>query len=67
MREDIVTDNPANLAARAMLDAFMSAGAEHFDVTWTTRQGEKAGFRRRMPGETLARLLPAMLSTRRTK
>jgi hypothetical protein len=62
VREDIVTDNPANLAARAMLDAFMSAGAEHFDITWTTRQGEKAGFRRRMPGETLARLLPVMLS-----
>jgi hypothetical protein len=39
-------DNPAGQAARAMLDTFTSAGADHFDITWTNRQGEKAGFRR---------------------
>ena len=45
-----------------MLDAFKSTGAEHFDITWTTRQGDKAGFRRHMPAETLRYLLPTMLS-----
>jgi hypothetical protein len=55
-------DNPASQAARAMLDAFKSSGAEHFDVTWTTRQGDKAGFRRHMPAETLRYLLPVMLT-----
>jgi len=55
-------DNPASQAARAMLDAFTSAGADHFDITWTTRQGEKAGFRRHMPADTLRHLLPVMLS-----
>ena len=54
-------DNPASQAARAMLDAFTSVGAEHFDVSWTTRQGEKAGFRRHMPADTLRHLLPVML------
>ncbi len=56
-------DNPDSQAARAMLDAFKSTGAEHFDVTWTTRQGDKAGFRRHMPAETLRYLLPTMLTT----
>src|SRR5580692_5758060 len=55
-------DNPASQAARAMLDAFATTGAEHFDVTWTTRQGDKAGFRRHMPAETLRHLLPVMLT-----
>ena len=55
-------DNPTSQAARTMLDAFTSTGAEHFDVTWTTRQGEKAGFRRHMPADTLRHLLPVMLS-----
>ena len=44
-----------------MLEAFVRAGAESFDVTWTTRQGEKAGFRRHMPPRTLESLLPVML------
>jgi hypothetical protein len=56
-------DNPASQAARAMLDAFKSTGAEHFDITWTTRQGDKAGFRRHRPAETLRYLLPTMLTT----
>jgi hypothetical protein len=55
-------DNPANQAARAMLDAFTGSGAEHFDITWTTRQGDKAGFRRDMPADTLRYLLPTMLT-----
>jgi hypothetical protein len=55
-------DNPASQAARAMLEAFTSVGAEHFDVSWTTRQGEKAGFRRHLPADTLRYLLPTMLS-----
>src|SRR5579863_9175613 len=55
-------DNPASQAARAMLDAFTGSGAEHFDITWTTRQGDKAGFRRHMPADTLRHLLPVMLT-----
>jgi hypothetical protein len=63
MWKDTGTDeNPASQAARAMLDAFKSAGADHFDITWTTRQGEKAGFRRHMPADTLRYLLPTMLT-----
>ncbi len=62
MWKDTNTDNPASQAARAMVDAFASAGADHFDITWTTRQGDKAGFRRHMPADTLRNLLPVMLS-----
>jgi hypothetical protein len=47
--------------ARAMFDAFASVGAAQFDVTWTTRSGDKAGFRRGMKLADLARHLPAML------
>jgi len=54
-------DNPASQAARAMVDAFTGSGADHFDITWTTRQGDKAGFRRDMPADTLRYLLPVML------
>ncbi|MBV9504759.1 MAG: hypothetical protein JO323_07105 [Acidobacteriia bacterium] len=61
MWKDTGTDNPANQAAPAMLEAFASAGASHFDITWTTKQGDKAGFRRHIPVETLRRLLPVML------
>jgi len=62
MWKDTGTDNPACHAARAMTDAFTSAGADHFDITWTNRHGDKAGFRRRMPADTLRHLLPVMLS-----
>lgn len=55
-------DNAASHAARAMLDAFTSVGAEHFDVTWTTRQGEKATFRRHVPAESLRHFLPQLLA-----
>jgi hypothetical protein len=47
--------------ARAMLDAFASVGATQFDVTWTTRSGDKAGFRRNVTLADLARTMPAML------
>lgn len=47
--------------AKAMLDAFASVGATFFDVTWTTRAGEKEWFRRDMSYAALARALPAML------
>jgi hypothetical protein len=46
-----------------MLDAFASVGATHFDVTWTTRAGEKEWFRRGMRLAELARTLPAMLDS----
>ena len=62
MWKDTQTDgNPAAQAARAMLDAFTSAGAEQFDVTWTTRQGEKANFRRHVAAESLRHFLPQLL------
>jgi hypothetical protein len=48
-------------AARAMLDAFTSVGAESFNVTWTNRKGDKTGYRKEMPAPTLRHLLPAML------
>ena len=42
-------------AAQAMLDVFASVGATHFDVTWTTRAGDKELFRRNVqPGRTRA-------------
>ena len=49
--------------AQAMLDAFASVGATHFDVTWTTRTGEKEWFRRGMSLADLVRTLPAMLDS----
>jgi hypothetical protein len=49
--------------AQAMLDAFASVGATRFDVTWTTRAGEKEWFRRGMSLADLARALPAMLDS----
>jgi hypothetical protein len=53
--------NPADQAARAMLDAFTSVGADSFDVTWTTRQGEKADFRRHVPAATLRHFVPTTI------
>jgi len=46
-----------------MLDAFASVGATHFDVTWTTRAGEKEWFRRSVSLAELTRTLPAMLDS----
>src|SRR5271166_363468 len=47
--------------AQAMLDSFASVGATHFDLTWTTRAGEKEYFRRKVSLAELARILPGML------
>jgi hypothetical protein len=59
MTEDRITVDKD--AARAMLDAFTSVGADSFDVTCTTRRGEKTNFRRHMPPYSLKYLLPDML------
>ena len=68
MWEDKQADsNPAGQAARAMLDAFTSVGAESFDVTWTTRQGEKADFRRHVPAATLRHFLPTTIASAEKK
>jgi hypothetical protein len=47
--------------ARAMIDAFASVGAARFDVTLTTRAGDKDWFRRDVTATELRRTLPAML------
>ncbi len=61
-----MTDGSAetsHVVARSMLDAFASVGATRFDVTWTTRAGDKEWFRRGMGLGDLARALPAMLDS----
>jgi len=50
-----------------MLDAFASVGADSFDVTWTTRQGEKADFRRNVPAATLHHFLPKTITSAERK
>jgi hypothetical protein len=55
------TETPNHSAAQAMLNSFASVGASHFDVTWTTRSGDKDWFRRNVPLAELARPLPSML------
>ena len=47
--------------ARRMLDTFASAGATHFDVTWTNAAGEKQQFRRSVPLAGLQSALPRIL------
>ena len=51
----------AHNEAQAMLDTFASVGATRFDVTRTTRAGDKVWFRRSVSLADLARTLPAML------
>ena len=53
--------------ARRMLDAFASVGATQFDVTWTTRSGDKDEFRRGMQIADLARTMPALLDAAITR
>ncbi len=53
--------------AQAMLDAFASVGATRFDVTQTTRAGDKEFFRRSVSLADLARTLPAMLDAAATE
>jgi hypothetical protein len=52
----------ASDAARAMLDAFASVGAEAFDVTITTLQGAKVWFRGNVPLQELRGIMPAELA-----
>src|SRR5271156_5311803 len=52
-----------HIEAQAMLDAFASVGATRFDVTRTTRAGDKEFFRRGVSLADLARTLPAMLDS----
>jgi hypothetical protein len=49
--------------AQAMLAAFASVGAIRFNVTWTTRGGEKRWFKRSVSLADLAGRMPAMLDT----
>ena len=51
----------AHSEAQRMLDTFASVGASSFDVTRTTRAGDKEWFRRGVSLAELACLLPAML------
>jgi hypothetical protein len=51
----------AHTEAQAMLDTFASVGATHFDVTTTTRAGDKNSFRRSVSLADLTHSLPAML------
>jgi hypothetical protein len=53
----------AHSEAQAMLDTFASVGASRFDVTRTTRAGDKDWFRRGVSLADLSRTLPAMLDT----
>jgi len=55
------SDHNGHAAAEAMIDVFASVGATRFDVTWTTRAGEKEWFRRNMSLPDLRRTMPAML------
>jgi len=48
-------------AAQEMLDAFVSAGAESFDLTITTRQGDKHRFQRQQSPDRLRESIPALL------
>jgi hypothetical protein len=54
-------DTTAHQAARAMLDAFGSVGAKTFDLTITSRKGEKVRFRRGVSPENLRSVMPAEL------
>jgi hypothetical protein len=48
-------------AAFAMLDGFVSVGADGFDLTSTNRHGDKVAFRRAVSPEALRSFLPTML------
>jgi hypothetical protein len=61
MGEDSASTGHA--AAQAMLDTFASVGATRFDVTCTTRAGDKEEFQRGVSLTELGRTLPHMLDT----
>ncbi|MCX6359212.1 MAG: DNA-primase RepB domain-containing protein [Armatimonadetes bacterium] len=54
--------NHTTLAALDMLDAFASVGAATFDLTLTSCEGEKVSFRRAVPLQELASLVPDVLA-----
>jgi len=60
------THNKGYNAARRMLEAFASVGAETFDLTTTTRTGEKAEFRRLLTTARLSRMLRGLLAAPET-
>ncbi len=60
------THNTGYNAARRMLEAFASVEAETFDLTTTTRAGEKAEFRRLLTSSRLSRMLRGLLAAAET-
>jgi hypothetical protein len=60
---DLSAEASAKAEAQAMLDAFASVGATRFDVTRTTRGGDKEEFQRGVRLAELGRTLPHMLDT----
>jgi hypothetical protein len=54
-------DETGQRAGQQMLDLFASVGATRFDVTWTTKAGDKEWFRRSVSLAELRRTLPTML------
>jgi hypothetical protein len=57
----------AHNEARRMLDTFASVGATQFDVTWTTRSGDKDEFRRGIRFTDLAGTMPGLLDAAITR
>jgi hypothetical protein len=57
------SDKNRHSEALAMIDTFASVGATRFNVTLTTRNGDKDWFRRNVAVAELRRLLPEMLNT----
>jgi len=53
--------------ARRMVEAFASVGVKTFDLTLTTRAGEKADFRRALTGERLSHTLSRLLAIAETR
>jgi len=53
--------------ARRMVEAFASVGVKTFDLTLTTRAGEKSDFRRALTGERLAHTLSRLLAIAETR
>ena len=53
--------------ARRMLEAFASVGVKTFDLTLTTRAGEKAEFRRSLTEEHLLRVFSGLLAIAETR
>ena len=54
-------DGTALHDGQRMLDLFASVAATHFDITWTTADGDKQSFRRNVPANMVRRTLSVML------